>query len=128
MKMHVAAGPVLLFAAAGAAAADMLPLARGIYVVVETPCKGASNAETLAYWGGHNGINDQQTGCEIASLSKAGSDYSLKRTCTSRRFGGSFEDKVKVTISDRTTFVIERRTPLGNQVRKFRYCGPEVQF
>jgi hypothetical protein len=127
MTLHLAAAPVLLLTAAGAVAADMLPLARGIYVTVGTACKGASNADTLSYWGGNNGINDQQTGCTIKSLRKVGATYALNRTCRSVRFGGSFKDRVKVTVLDRTTFLMQGRVPVGPGVRRFRYCARKVQ-
>lgn len=32
-------------------AADMLPLKQNIYVPASRPCKGASNAEIVNYWG-----------------------------------------------------------------------------
>ena len=128
MRLHVAAVPVLLLTSASGIAADMLPLVQGIYVEVGTPCKGASDAATMSYWGGNNGINVQQIGCEINTLTREGSSYSLQRTCTSGRFGGSFEDRVKVTIFNRTSFTFHGRASLGMQDRRFRYCGPKVQL
>ena len=47
----------LLMFAWPAAAGEMLPLKRGIYVDTRAACKGASRADTLSYWGGDNGIN-----------------------------------------------------------------------
>jgi hypothetical protein len=129
MKVSVlAAAPVFLFATASAIAADLLPLRHGIYVKAGTPCKGASNADTLSYWGGNNGINDQQTGSEIMRLQKVGSTYSLKRKRTSGRFGGSFHDEVKVTILSRTSFVFHPWAVYKLPSQTFRYCGPKVQF
>jgi hypothetical protein len=117
-----------LVISSGAIAADLLPLQRGIYVEAGTACKGASNADTLSYWGDRNGINDQQTGCEITNLKREGSTYSLKRNCTSGRFGGSSHDEVKVTIMSGTSFVFHPWAALGLPSRTFRYCGPKVQL
>lgn len=129
MKVTVAiAAPIFLISSAGVMAADLLPLKRGIYVEAGTPCKGASNADTLSYWGKGNGINDQQTGCEITNLQKGGSTYLLKRKCTSGRFGGSSHDEVKVTILSRTSFVFHPWVKHRLPSRTFRYCGHKVQF
>jgi hypothetical protein len=120
--------PLLLLTSTSAIAADLLPLQRGIYVSEGTGCKGASNADTLSYWGDKNGINDQQTGCEITTLKKAGATYVLKRKCTSGRFGGSFNDEVKVTILSPASFVFHPWAVHHLPSRTFRYCGPKVQF
>ena len=45
-----------LFASSGAIAADMLPLKQGLYVPVGRPCRGASNADIVNYWGGKSSI------------------------------------------------------------------------
>ena len=128
MRLGLTAAIPLVLAATSAVAADMLPLTRGIYVRAGTPCKGASNADTLSYWGGKNGINDQQTSCKINSLKKDGSTFLLTRTCTSGRFGGSFDDQVNVKILNRTKFNIYGRASLGAQTHTYRYCGSKVQF
>jgi hypothetical protein len=106
----------------------MLPLTRGIYVDARTPCKGAPNLATLSYWGDDNGINDQQTRCKINTLEKHGSVYSLKRRCTSVRFGGSFDSQVEVTIVNPTAFRIQEPAPSSGEAPTYRYCGPQVQF
>jgi hypothetical protein len=123
MKLRSIAAPMLFLAATGAVAPDMLPLAPGIYVTVGTPCPSASNADTLSYWGGRNGINDQQTSCRIDRLMKAGSTYSLQRTWRSLRFGGTFHDRMRITVANRRAFAISGR----GDPRTFRYCGPRVQ-
>ena len=129
MKVSAAAAAtIFLISSASAIAADLLPLQRGIYVQAGTACKGASNAATLSYWGGLNGINDQQTGCEITNLKQDGSSYALQRNCTSVRFGGSVHDEVKVTILSRTSFVFHPSVALGLPSRTFRYCGHKVEF
>jgi hypothetical protein len=119
---------LLLLSASGAVAADMLPLTRGIYVAVGTPCKGASNVDTLSYWGDHNGISNQRTDCRITGLTKKRSTYSLQRACTDLRDGFSFADKAEVTVRNRTSFVIHGGSRFANDNRSFRYCGPEVEF
>lgn len=128
MKLHFVAIPILLLTSATTAATDMLPLVQGIYVKIGVPCKGASNAATLSYWGGINGINDQQTVCKINGLSKEGATYSLQRTCTSIRYGGSFKDRVKVTVFKSTSFTFNGPAALGTQIGRYRYCGLKVQF
>ena len=127
MKLGQLAAPLLLPSASGAIAADMLPLTKGIYVVVGTPCKGASNVDTLSYWGGRNGINDQRTGCKITKLTRIGSSYSLQRACTDIRDAYSFHDKAKITVRNATSFVIHAGNRFATQDRSFRYCGPKVQ-
>lgn len=119
---------LLLLSASGAVAADMLPLAKGIYVVVGMPCRGASNVDTLSYWGADNGINNQRTDCRIVGLTKNGSTYSLQRACTDLREGFSFDDKADITVRNQTSFVIHSGSRFTNDNRLFRYCGPTVEF
>lgn len=57
MKSGLTVAPLLMLSASAVLAGDMLPLAQGIYVVNGTPCKGASNVDTLSYRGKENGIN-----------------------------------------------------------------------
>lgn len=129
MKARVAASaPIFLVIGTGAIAADLLPLQRGIYVEAGTRCKGASNADTLSYWGNRNGINDQQTGCEITNLKRHGSTYLLKRKCSSGRFGSPFLDEVKLTVRSRTSFVFHPSAVHRLPSRSFRYCGPKIQI
>jgi hypothetical protein len=128
MKLGLIAAIPLVLGASGAIAADMLPLTKGIFVVVGTPCKGASNVDTLSYWGGDNGINNQRTKCRITKLTKKGSTYSLQRACTDTREGFSFDDKAEITVRSRTSFVIHGGWRFANDDRSFRYCGPKVQF
>ena len=119
---------LLLLSVSGAVAADMLPLTRGIYVVVGTPCNGASNVDTLSYWGDHNGINNQRTHCRITGLAKNRSTYSLQRACTDLREGFSFADQIKITVRNHKSFAIQGGARFANDDRSFRYCGPKVQF
>lgn len=128
MKFRPAAAPLLLLSASGAIAADMLPLTHGIYVAVGTPCKDASNVDTLSYWGGDNGINNQRTKCRITKLTKNGSVYSLQRACSDIREGGSFDDRARITVRSRTSFLIHSQSRFATADRHFRYCGPKVQF
>jgi hypothetical protein len=106
----------------------MLPLRRGIYVEAGIPCNGASSADTLSYWGKDNGINGQQSGCKITAMRRDGRAYSVNRKCTSLRFGGSFNDHVKLTVFNQTSFKLRARGALGTTERMFRDCGPKVQF
>jgi len=79
-------------------------------------------------WGGRNGINDQQTRCTIGEIGKIGSVYSLRRSCSSVRFGGSFSDRVRVTVHGPDAFTLRTRADLGTVDRLFRYCGPKAQL
>ena len=128
MKSSLTAASLLMLSASGAIAADMLPLTKGIYVVAGTPCKGASNVDTLSYWGEDNGINNQSTRCRITRLTKNGSTYSLRRNCTDIRQGFSFDDKAEISIRSQKAFVIHGGSKFANSDRSFRYCGPKVQF
>lgn len=125
MKLRLAFASIVLLSTTAQTAGDMLPLKRGIYVRVGTACEGASNVDTLSYWGGDNGINSQQTSCKIGALSRNGSIYTIKRTCTSLRFGDSSEDEAQVTISDPKSFTFSNRFWI--EARSFRYCGPTVR-
>jgi hypothetical protein len=114
-------GAVLLGVAASAgAAADLLPLRQGIFVRAGAPCKGASNADTLSYWGGDNGLNTQQTDCRIMRLSLSGTTYTLERRCQDIRSGSAFTDRTAITIASPARFTLDRIS--------YRYCGRRVQF
>ena len=52
----------------GVRAADMLPLKQGIYAPANRPCKGASNAEIVSYWGGNSSFGSAQATCTISKL------------------------------------------------------------
>ena len=123
-----AAALVFLLFGTSAIAADLLPLKRGIYVRAGSACKGASNADTLSYWGERNGINDQRTRCVIKKLKRDGATYLIKRKCTSVRFGGSFHDEVSVTVRSRMSFVYKPWAAHRPPSSAFRYCGPKAQF
>jgi hypothetical protein len=114
--------------ATATATADMLPLKRGIYVDVHVPCKGASNAATLSYWGGKNGINESKVRCTIKQLTETGGVYALQRTCQSIDADGTFEDGVTVKVLGRQSFMISGGHHLGERDQTYRYCGPKVQF
>jgi hypothetical protein len=128
MKCGLTVAPLLMLSASAAIAADMLPLTQGIYVVAGTPCEGASNVDTLSYWGEDNGINDQRTRCRVTKLTRNGSTYSLRRSCTDIRAGFSFDDKAEITIRSRTSFLLHRGSRFASGDRTFRYCGPKVQL
>jgi hypothetical protein len=119
---------LILLGSASDSADDLLPLERGIYVDAQKACKGASNADTLSYWGGDNGINAAKVACTIKGLDKAGASFSLQRTCRAVDFEGSFEDGVRVTIHSPTSFTMSGGYQLGIPDRTFRYCGKKMQF
>ena len=107
--------------ATGSVAADMLPLKRGIYVPVEEPCKGASNAAMRSYWGGKSAFSSSHAVCAIVKMTRNGNVYTITDKCEIVR-GGSDEwvGETVVTIASQTRFTLEGVT--------FRYCGPKVQF
>lgn len=112
---------VTLLASSGAIAADMLPLKQGIYVPVGRPCKGASNAEIVNYWGGNSAIGASQAECTIKSLTHKGNVFTLKDQCTDIQSGQTIAGGPTVlTISNPTTF------SMGGT--SYRYCGTKVQF
>jgi hypothetical protein len=116
--------------ATSVAAADLLPLERGIYVDIHAPCKGASNADTVSYWGSRNGINVSKAACTIKALKRRGQNYALRRACRDV-YGGSWHDRLKITVLTRTSFIIRTEwnwTGLPPQETTVRYCGPKVQF
>lgn len=127
MKMRLALGALALLAASGAVAADLLPLTRGIYVREGVPCRGASNADTMSYWGGRNGLNVSRMRCTIRRMTRRGPAYSLRRQCRALQYGGTVSDRIAVTIPDRRSFTLRTSfTPPGGA--RFRYCGPRVRF
>ena len=99
-----------------AAAKDALPLKRGIYVLREIPCDKASNADTLSYWGGNNGINDQRAICTIKSHRMRGSKHKLSRSCRDIRFNGVYFDSIMVDVQSERAFSIRRD--------QYRFCRP----
>ena len=104
-----------------AAAADMLPLKQGLYVPVETPCKGASNVDIVNYWGKDSSIGTAQAKCKIKNISKKGKDYTITDTCVDIRSGDEIEgEPTHVTIASSTNFT------MGGVA--YRYCGTKVQF
>lgn len=115
------ASAIVLFASSGAIAADMLPLKQGIYVEVGRPCKGASNAEIVNYWGGKSSIGTSQGECTIKTLMHKGNVFTLKDQCKDLQSGELIEgDATIVTISNSTNFRINGTS--------YRYCGVKRQF
>src|SRR4029453_4543100 len=99
-------------------------LKRGIYVDASVPCKGASNADTLSYWGGKNGINQSKLGCVIKHLTRKDGTYTLRRTCKSIYDERTFEDRVSVNVLYREAFILRRPRLPWVPASTYRYCGP----
>ena len=81
----------VLFATAvstGVLAADMLPLKQGIYVPANRPCKGASNAEIVNYWGGKASLGSAQATCTISKMAQKGNVFTITDKCVDIRGGG----------------------------------------
>jgi len=116
-----AAGAVLALTSSAALAADMLPLKQGIYVPVGRPCKGASSAEMVNYWGGRSSIGAAQAGCTIARLAKRGNVYRIADRCQDMQSGQSIGGNTTVlTITAPTAFAM-------GSIR-YRYCGERPVF
>ncbi len=111
----------IALASSAALAADLLPLKHGIYVPVGRPCKGASNAEIVSYWGGKASISYSKAECTVVKLSKAGNVYTLTDQCrdiASNDFIEGGPTVLKITGQDRFS--------MGDT--SYRYCGPKVEF
>jgi len=126
------AGLTLLagFTASATVAADMLSLERGIYVDIHVPCKGASNADIVSYWGKDNGINVSKAACSIKAMNMNGQRYNLRRACRDV-YGVSWHDELNITVLTRTSFILrpeQRWADVPRQETTVRYCGPKVQF
>jgi hypothetical protein len=112
---------IALLASSSALAADLLPLKQGIYVPAKRPCKGASNAEIVNYWGGKSGIGFAQAECKIRNLKKNGSQYTFTDECRDNQSGDLIE-------GGPTTISIRSATAFTMDGTSYRYCGTKVQF
>ena len=123
-RIYIAAAILAMLYADTAAAKDALPLKRGIYVREGIPCDGASNAATLSYWGGNNGINDQQDRCSIRWQRVRGSEHRISRSCRNIRFeDGSYRSGITINVRNATSFAIRRDV---DRLRRdvYRFCRP----
>lgn len=113
----------LIAAAASTAvlAADMLPLKQGIYVPANRPCKGASNAEIVNYWGGDASFGSAQATCKISKVTQKGKVFTITDKCADIQGGGEIAGgPTVVTINSPTSFI--------RAGEAYRYCGTKVQF
>lgn len=115
------ASAIALFASSGAIAADLLPLKQGIYVPVGRPCKGASNAEIVNYWGGKSSIGASQGECTIKTVSHKGNVYTLKDHCRDIQSG-------EVIVGGPTVLIIKNPSNFRMSGTSYRYCGTKVEF
>jgi len=110
-----------LFASSGAIAADMLPLKQGLYVPIGRPCRGASNADIVNYWGGKSSIGASQGECTIKSMTRKGNVFTLKDQCRDIQSGDLIEGGPTVlTIASPIAF------RMGGTA--YHYCGVKRQF
>jgi len=99
----------------------MLPLKQGIYVPVGRPCKGASNAEIVNYWGGKSSIGAAQNDCTIKWLKHNGNVFTLRDQCKDIQSGAAIVGDPRVlTVANSTTFRMDGTN--------YRYCGTKVEF
>lgn len=115
------AGSLSLLAASAVIAADLLPLKQGIYVPADRPCKGASNAEIVNYWGGKNSIGASQGDCTIKTVTHKGKIYTLMDQCRDIQSGD-------VIAGGPTVLTINNPTSFRMNETAYRYCGTKVQF
>lgn len=114
-------GPLALLASSGAIAADLLPLKQGIYVPVGRPCRGASNAEIVNYWGGNSSIGASQGECTIKAVSHKGRVYTIHDKCRDIQSGDEIVGgPTVIEISSNAAFRMAGIT--------YRFCGTRVQF
>ena len=120
-KSTLTAALIAAAVSTGALAADMLPLKPGLYVPANRPCKGASNAEIVNYWGGDASFGSSQATCTISKLTRKGKIFTITDKCADIQGGGEIVGgPTVVTIASPTTF-----TMAGEE---YRYCGTKVQF
>lgn len=110
-----------LLTASSAIAADMLPLKQGIYVPAGRPCKGASNAEIVNYWGGRSSIGAAQGECTIKTLTRKGNVFTIKDVCRDIQSGD-------VIVGGPTVITIASPASFQMSGTTYRYCGTRVQF
>lgn len=111
----------LVVLSSGAIAADLLPLKQGIYVPAGRPCKGASNAEIVNYWGGNSGIGVAQAECTIKKLTKKANVYTVTDECRDIQSGD-------VIVGGPTVLTISNPASFKMYGTSYRYCGTKVQF
>jgi hypothetical protein len=104
-----------------ALAADMLPLKQGIYVPANRPCKGASNAEIVNYWGGKSSFGSAQAECTISKVARDGNVFTITDKCADIRSGGAI-------VGGPTVVTIANPTSFTRSGEAYRYCGTKVQF
>lgn len=115
----MAAGAFLALTAA--AAPDMLPLKQGIYVPANRPCKGASNAEIVNYWGGKSAIGYAQATCTIKKLTKQGNVFTITDECRDLQSNEAIE-------GGPTALAISSPTQFRMNDTNYRHCGTKVEF
>jgi hypothetical protein len=120
-KATLTAALIVAAVSTGALATDMLPLKQGIYVPVKRPCKGASNAEILNYWGGDASFGSAQATCKISKLTRKGTVFTITDKCTDIRGGGEI-------VGGPTVVTIDSPTSFTMAGEAYRHCGTTVQF
>lgn len=120
-KVALMAALVAAAFSTGARAADLLPLKPGIYVPANRPCKGASNAEIVNYWGGKSSFGSAQATCTIDKMTRNGSVFTITDKCVDIKGGGVIAGgPTVVTIASPTGFTMACET--------YHHCGTKVQF
>ncbi|MEO6247444.1 MAG: hypothetical protein ABIO85_02520 [Sphingomicrobium sp.] len=107
---------VIATTSASALAADMLPLRQGIYVPLGRPCKGASNAEMVNYWGGKSSIGAAQGECTIKKMTRVGKVFTLFDRCKDIQSG-------ETIVGGPTVLTIASPGSFRMGGTAYRYCG-----
>ena len=120
-KVILSATVIAAVVSASAFGADLLPLKQGIYVPTNRPCKGASNAEIVNYWGGKSSFGSSQATCTISKIERNGNVFTISDKCSDIRGGGEI-------VGGPTVVTIDSLTEFTRGGEKYRYCGTKVQF
>lgn len=121
LKLTRAAVVMAAVCCTGAFAADMLPLKQGIDVPANRPCKGASNAEIVNYWGGKSSFGSAQAECTISKLTRDGNVFTITDKCVDTRGGSEI-------VGGPSVVAIASRTSFTRWGEVYRHCGTKVQF
>ncbi len=108
MALRITLAAVALAGAGVAlAAADMLPIRRGIYAPVDMPCAQASQADIVVYHGDRGSIGSPQATCTIRQLDRSGNEFTIADECRDDRSGDLIEgEPQRLMVRSDTAFRI----------------------
>ena len=109
--------------ALAAAAADLLPLAHGIYVRDRVPCGRAPAVDTLIYPGGERAMESPGRQCRVLRYDVVGPTFRLAVRCQHARSTYPRNAVQYLRMESRTSFSL---VGTGRPPVRYRYCGPGV--